>query len=224
VATPGTGLKTTVNAKGLVTAVAAAACADLSNAAASCSTNTTNASNITTGTLPAAQLPNPSATTLGGIESLAAVGSKWINTISTSGVPSATQPAFTDITGAITAGQLPATAVTSAASLTNNAVALGAGSQGLKTATFLTTDGAATLTVGVATGGNGVLALAGNTSGTATCTAPAVAGTATNAVTCSNSLQLPSGTVYGWNADTGISRDAAGVIDIGTGAAGNTSG
>jgi hypothetical protein len=195
VATPGTGLKTTVNAKGLVTGVAAAACADLSNAAASCSTNTTNASNITTGTLPAAQLPNPTATTLGGIESLAAVGSKWINTISTSGVPSATQPAFTDITGAITAGQLPATAVTSASSLTSNAVVLGAGSQGTKTATFLTTDGAATLTVGVAAGGNGVLALAGNTSGTATCTAPAVAGTTTNGVTCSNVWLGPNGAV-----------------------------
>lgn len=46
-----------------------------------------------------ADLPNPSASTLGGIESLAAVGSKWINTISTSGVPSATQPAYTDISG-----------------------------------------------------------------------------------------------------------------------------
>jgi hypothetical protein len=49
--------------------------------------------------LVGADLPNPSATTLGGIQSLAAVGSRWINTISTSGVPSATQPAFTDISG-----------------------------------------------------------------------------------------------------------------------------
>jgi hypothetical protein len=32
-------------------------CADLTNSAASCSTNTTNATNITSGTLPAAQLP-----------------------------------------------------------------------------------------------------------------------------------------------------------------------
>lgn len=52
-------------------------------------------------------LPNPSASTLGGIESLAAVGSKWINTISTSGVPSATQPAFSDISGSVAASQLP---------------------------------------------------------------------------------------------------------------------
>jgi hypothetical protein len=49
--------------------------------------------------LVGADLPNPSATTLGGIESFVAVGSKWINAISTLGVPSATQPAFTDISG-----------------------------------------------------------------------------------------------------------------------------
>lgn len=52
------------------------------------------------GTVAAAQLPNPSASTLGGIQSLAAVTSKWINAISTAGVPSATQPAFSDISGA----------------------------------------------------------------------------------------------------------------------------
>lgn len=59
------------------------------------------------GSVAASQLPNPSATTLGGIESLAAVASKWINTISTSGVPSATQPAFSDISGSVAASQLP---------------------------------------------------------------------------------------------------------------------
>ncbi len=58
--------------------------------------------------LVGADLPNPAASTLGGIESLAAVSHQWINTISTSGVPSATQPAFTDISGTATTGQLPA--------------------------------------------------------------------------------------------------------------------
>ena len=46
-----------------------------------------------------ADLPNPSSTTLGGIESLAAVSSRWINTISTSGVPTASQPAYSDLSG-----------------------------------------------------------------------------------------------------------------------------
>jgi hypothetical protein len=50
-----------------------------------------------------------------------------------------------------------------------------------------------TLTVSSATNGNGVLALSGNTSGTATFTAPAVAGTATNPVAMSNVLQGPNG-------------------------------
>lgn len=61
-----------------------------------------SASDLSTGTLAAARLPNPSASTLGGIESITAAGSKWINSISTSGVPTQTQPnesdlAFTDI-------------------------------------------------------------------------------------------------------------------------------
>lgn len=59
------------------------------------------------GTVAPTQLPTPTATTLGGIESLAAVTSKWINTISTSGAPSATQPAFTDISGTAAVGQIP---------------------------------------------------------------------------------------------------------------------
>jgi len=61
-----------------------------------------------TGTLAAARLPNPTASTLGGVQSLASVAHKWINTISTSGVPAATQPAFTDISGTLAASQCPA--------------------------------------------------------------------------------------------------------------------
>ncbi len=52
-------------------------------ATASCSQPAfTDISGVATG----AQLPNPSATTLGGVESFAAVAHQWINTISTSGV------------------------------------------------------------------------------------------------------------------------------------------
>jgi hypothetical protein len=65
-----------------------------------------NAADIT-GTLPAATLPNPTASTLGGIQSIAAVPHNWINSISTSGVPSLSQPAFSDISGTVAATQLP---------------------------------------------------------------------------------------------------------------------
>lgn len=64
--------------------------------------------------LVGADLPNPSSTTLGGVRSLAAVTSRWINQISTSGIPSATQPNFTDLSGAATLAQLP--------SISNNSV------------------------------------------------------------------------------------------------------
>ena len=57
--------------------------------------------------LVGADLPNPSASTLGGIQSYVGVGSQWIRSISTSGVPSSSQPAFTDISGSVAAAQLP---------------------------------------------------------------------------------------------------------------------
>jgi hypothetical protein len=52
---------------------------------------------------------------------------------------------------------------------------------------------APTLTVSTVGTGNGQLALSGNTSGTATLTAPAVAGTSTNAVISSNVIGVPDG-------------------------------
>ena len=57
--------------------------------------------------LVGSDLPNPSPTSLGGVQSLASTTSQWIHSISTSGIPSASQPAFTDISGALTGTQLP---------------------------------------------------------------------------------------------------------------------
>ena len=64
----------------------------------------------------------------------------------------------------------------------------------------------------------------GSTSGTATITWPAVAGTITNPISISNSLQLPSGTVYNWNGDTGLSRASSTQVNVGNGTAGDSSG
>ncbi len=60
--------------------------------------------------LVGADLPVPSATTLGGTESAAAVAHEWINSISTAGVPALSQPTFSDLSGAATLAQLPAIA------------------------------------------------------------------------------------------------------------------
>jgi hypothetical protein len=60
------------------------------------------------GVLSGSDLPNPSASTLGGVQSYVAVLHQWINSISTSGVPISTQPAFTDISGTLGCGQAPA--------------------------------------------------------------------------------------------------------------------
>jgi hypothetical protein len=58
------------------------------------------------GTIPASSLPAPTATALGGVRSYAAVGHQWINTISTAGVPSGSQPSFSDVSGTTADTQL----------------------------------------------------------------------------------------------------------------------
>lgn len=78
---------------------------------------------------------------------------------------------------------------TSAGSVANYAAAGGSTTVGPTTLVWAPNS----LTLGVAGGGNAVLGLPGNTSGSATFTAPAIAGTSTNAVVMTNVLSAPAG-------------------------------
>ena len=51
------------------------------------------------GTVAASQLPNPTTSTLGGVEAVSAISHQWVNSINTSGVPQLSQPAYGDISG-----------------------------------------------------------------------------------------------------------------------------
>lgn len=82
--------KITANAAAVRTALGLAAVASSGSAA-----------DLSTGTLAAGRLPLPSSTTLGGVQSKAAVASNWLTSISTSGVPAASQPTFADIGGTL---------------------------------------------------------------------------------------------------------------------------
>lgn len=81
---------------------------------------------------------------------------------------------------------------------------------------------APTFTISSAGNGSAVLALSGNTSGVSTCTASAIAGVATNPVTCSNIFMVTSagGTtapVYAMGtSNTGIYSNAAGQVNFST--------
>ncbi len=59
------------------------------------------------GIISAAQLPAPTASTLGGVQSFTALSHQWINSISTSGAAAASQPSFADISGTAIPAQLP---------------------------------------------------------------------------------------------------------------------
>jgi hypothetical protein len=61
--------------------------------------NATNAANITSGTLAAARLPLPAASSVGGVQSKAAVTNQFLTAINTDGTVSSAQPAASNVTG-----------------------------------------------------------------------------------------------------------------------------
>jgi hypothetical protein len=52
------------------------------------------------GIVASSQLPNPTTSTLGGVQANTPVAHEWINSINTSGVPQLSQPLYSDISGA----------------------------------------------------------------------------------------------------------------------------
>lgn len=58
--------------------------------------------------LVGADLPAPSASTLGGVKSLTCSSNNWFNTLSTAGLLGCSQPAFSSLTGSMACSQAPA--------------------------------------------------------------------------------------------------------------------
>lgn len=129
----------------------------------------------------AALVPTPTPTTLGGVESQVAVAGTFLTGISTAGVPT-TGTAVTSVAG--TANQISVATGTSTAVLSIPSTFIAPGSIAATT----------TLASGANGGTAGQLILSGSTSGTATITAPAIAGTTTNFLTTSNGIGFPDGT------------------------------
>jgi hypothetical protein len=98
-----TGTRATLNGPGYMVTAGAAACNSIFPGGGGCAFSNGFQDNAGEG----AVLPNPTPSTLGGIKSYAAVSHQWINQISTSGAPSSTQPAFSDLSGAATNAQMP---------------------------------------------------------------------------------------------------------------------
>lgn len=142
--------------------------------------------------LVGADLPNPSASTLGGIESIVSASHEWISSISTSGVPVQSQPAFSDISGSVASTQMPALSgdISTSAGATVTTLATvntNTGSFGSSTSIpLITVNGKGLIT---AASGNVVVAPAGTLTGT-TLAANVVSSSLTSLGTQAGALNL----------------------------------
>lgn len=176
-------------------------------------------SNTVTGTLPAANLPNPTSSTLGGVESLAAASHNFLTSISTGGVPTQAQPAFSDVSGNATIAQggtnltsyVKGDILSATATNTLSALAIGTTGQSLQT-----------LSTGVAGWTSGIPASATNAQTGTTYTL--VIGDQGNNVTMSNAatniLTVPpnSGVAFPVGTQLTVASYGAGQTSIAAGA------
>jgi hypothetical protein len=74
--------------------------------------------------LVGADLPAPTGSTFGGVQSFTCASHNWFNTLSTAGVFGCSQPAFSDLIGTIGASQIAAATITSSMIAANAGIAL----------------------------------------------------------------------------------------------------
>lgn len=115
--------------------------------------------------LVGADLPNPSASTLGGVESLAAVTHNFLTSISTSGVPAQAQPSAADLSNGVTGSG--ATVLATSPALTTPNIGAATDTAIISGATKFTISGcSASTTIGGASAGK----FSSGTTGTCTVT------------------------------------------------------
>lgn len=177
--------------------------------------NSTQSPLTTTGTI---SIANPSATTLGGIQSIAAVTHNFLTSISTSGVPAQAQPATGDLSDISTFNlNTTGTAATNTHTVTStSANCLTVGPNGATNPTLsancsVTSEATGVLIVGAAAGGGAAI----NTTSSGTNEALSISGKGTGVVTLKNG-GVNSGSVQATSSSVLV--NAGGVTGITVGA------